>query len=162
MTHRFTSAIERATAATIANVPTCKPLMVAAHATLADAVEALNATGRGACVVVDEDSRAVGMFTERDVLRLIDSGTNDWQQRSVAIAMSPTNVRLTSDMTVGAALGRMNEGPFRRLPIVDADGTPRGIVSVWDLMSYVAEHFPQRFFNLPPRPDLEMRNLWGG
>ena len=162
MAKRFISAVEEATAASIGGVPTCKPLIVAQTATLQEAVFALEKTSRGACVVVDDAGKAVGMFTERDVVRHINAGEDGWLGQSIIEAMSPITVTLQPSMTIAAALECMNAGPYRRLPIVDADGAPHGIVSIWDVMGYIAEHFPQRFFNLPPRPELETRNLWGG
>ena len=50
-------------------LPTLKqPVKVAASASIRQAVELMNERGIG-CVLVVEDGRLVGIFTERDVLR---------------------------------------------------------------------------------------------
>ena len=162
MKRRFNSAIESATATMIEAVPTCKPLALSWDLSLGDAVDAMKTAHRGACVVVDDAGRVHGMFTERDVVQQVDAGQAGWRERPLREATSLSTSVLRPGMTIGAALDEMNTGPFRRLPIIDELGRPYGIVSVWDVMSFIAEHYPQRFFNLPPRPDLETRQLWGG
>ena len=47
----------------------------------------------------------------------------------------------------GLALGT------RRLPIVDAEGRPTGLVNIAGIIHWLVQHFPQAVYNLPPVPN---------
>ena len=59
---------------------------------------------------------------------------------------------LSSDNTVGKAISKMSFGGYRRLPIVDNEGHPQGILKVSSILHYLVEHFPEVVYNLPPKP----------
>ena len=50
------------------------------------------------------------------------------------------------------AIAAMTRGGYRRLPIVDADGRPMGIIKIEGILHYLVEHFPKVIYNLPPEP----------
>ena len=47
----------------------------------------------------------------------------------------------------------MSRGGYRRLPIVNRDGAPTGVLSVRQILRYLVEHFPTAIYTLPPTPD---------
>jgi CBS domain-containing protein len=53
-------------------------------------------------------------------------------------------------------------GGFRHVPLVDSDGRPVGILSVKDIVDYLAEHFPREVLNIPPEPGKQPRIPEGG
>ncbi len=53
---------------------------------------------------------------------------------------------------VGKAISMMSSGGYRRLPIVDDEGRPTGMLKVEAILHYLAEHFPAAIYNLPPEP----------
>ena len=53
---------------------------------------------------------------------------------------------------VAKAISMMSKGGYRRLPIVDEQGRPKGIVTAEGIMRYLAEHIPTVIYNLPPEP----------
>jgi hypothetical protein len=55
----------------------------------------------------------------------------------------------------------MSGGGFRRLPILDPDGRPTGILRVSDVVHYLVEHFPKTVYNLPPVPKPVMHEREG-
>jgi CBS domain-containing protein len=61
-------------------------------------------------------------------------------------------VTVSESDTVGEAIKRMSDGGYRRLPIVDADSKPTGIVKATEVLHYLVEHFPEFVYNLPPNP----------
>jgi CBS domain-containing protein len=102
---------------------------------------------RGA-VMVCQDGVLVGIFTERDALRMMAQGAGvDVPIRQV---MTPHPVALSPTDTVASAIVKMSQGGYRRLPIVDEAGRPRGIVKVSGVLHYLVEHFPRTVYNLPP------------
>lgn len=81
----------------------------------------------GAIMVVDE-KRLVGIFTERDaVFRVIAEG-RDPRATRIDEVMTPQPATVTPDEMFGKALMLMHEGGFRHVPVVK-NGEPVGIVS---------------------------------
>jgi CBS domain-containing protein len=66
------------------------------------------------------------------------------------LVTEPRTLRL--DQTVRDALGLMQDGRYRNVPLLDEQGQLAGIVRQHDLIRFMAESFPQELLNLPPRP----------
>ncbi len=126
---------------------------VSPQTSVAEAVSAMKEKGIGG-ILVQDNERLVGIFTERDLLnKLIGSG-RDLEQTPVADVMTADPEALPVDADIAFALSMMGEGGYRRIPLVDEDDRPVGILSVKHIISYLAEFFPQDVLNLPPRPHL--------
>lgn len=106
--------------------------------TVQDAVRQMISVRVGALVVVD-DRRPVGMFTERDVLRRIVDEDRDPAITRVVEVMTPDPVTIEGSLSVEEAMGLMTERRFRHLPVVE-DGLLVGLVSIGDLMRWVTIH----------------------
>jgi len=114
----------------------------------------------GGCAIVCEGDRVVGIFTERDLLTKIVSQDVDLST-PVSQWMSPVVATLTPSSTIGDAVAIMNEKSYRNIPIVE-DGKLVGSVSVFDVISYLAESYPKATMNLPPNVDQVMDSTDGG
>ena len=55
----------------------------------------------------------------------------------------------------------MQTGRYRNVPMVDEAGTLVGVVRQQDIISYLAESFPEELLNLPPRPHQKMKKAEG-
>jgi len=99
-------------------------------------------------ILVCRDGVLVGIFTERDALRVM-AGRSDLDM-PVERVMVPKPVTLCADETIAVAVQRMSKGGYRRLPIVDRQGKPTGVVQVSGIVHYLVEHFPKTVYNLPP------------
>jgi CBS domain-containing protein len=117
-------------------------------------VAEMRAHGRGA-VLVEEDGALVGIFTERDLLNRVDHGDALWSHLVVRDVMTPHPMVIHPDESLSEALRRLTQGHRRHLPIVDERGHVLGLISIRDILSYVAERFPEEMMNLPPHPDHE-------
>jgi CBS domain-containing protein len=84
----------------------------------------------GSVVVVDAD-QAIGIFTERDVVRLTAEGAPPDDRLDQWMTPSPDSV--SPDADVMSAFASLAEHGYRHIPVVD-DGTLVGIVSMRDLM----------------------------
>lgn len=84
------------------------------------------------CVVVTENHRPVGMFTERDVTRLM---TAPAALRAGAISqlMTPPQPPVSSETSSSRAIELMREQGIRRLVVADRNGQVEGIVTQSDL-----------------------------
>ena len=102
----------------------------------ADAIRRMLSSGIGSVIVI-EDNAPVGMFTERDVLRLAGEGT-DFETIPVRRAMTGRPLTIAADDDILAASQMMAERKLRHLPVVE-DGNLVGIVSMRDVLAYLAE-----------------------
>jgi CBS domain-containing protein len=113
---------------------------------------------RGAVLVCDKQA-VIGIFTERDALKMMAAGDSfDVPLRQVMTG-DPVVLR-TGDM-VGKAIALMAQGGYRRLPIVDERGHATGIIKVEGILHYLVEHFPSSIYNLPPEPHHATREREG-
>lgn len=103
---------------------------------------------RGGSVLICQNEKLLGIFTERDALRLLAAGGD--LDAPIESVMVPNPVTLRQSDTVATAVRKMAQGGYRRLPIVDNDGRPTGLVSVRGIVHYLVEFFPRSVYNLPP------------
>jgi len=68
---------------------------------------------------------------------------------------------LDLDQTIRDAIELMQTGRYRNVPMVDEDGHLVGVVRQQDIISYLAESFPEELLNLPPRPHQKMKKAEG-
>ncbi len=107
---------------------------------------------RTGCVLVVEDSKLVGVFTERDYLvRVLGEGLPANTAVSVCMTPEPTTVKMTE--TVTTLVRRIGRGGYRRMPIVDEAGSLVGCLSVRNLLHYLAQHCPAAVYNIAPRSE---------
>jgi len=102
----------------------------------ADAIRRMLSSGIGSVIVIDENA-PVGMFTERDVLRLAGEGT-DFETIPVRRAMTPRPLTIAAGDDILEASQMMAERKLRHLPVTE-DGNLVGIVSMRDVLAYLAE-----------------------
>ena len=122
------------------------PICVEPATPLREVFERLKGEGRGS-ILVCRDGSLVGIFTERDALRLMAHGGNlDVPVESVMVRNPAT---IDAEATVADAIGRMTSGGFRRLPIINGDRQPIGVVQVASIVHYLVEHFPKTIYNQP-------------
>jgi len=117
---------------------------------------------RGAVIVEDENGKVAGIATERDVLAKADPLDSDWLDRPITTLMTPSPTVIAEDQSIRTALQLLRKGQHRHLPVVDATGRAVALISVRDVLAYVAEHFPEEFLNLPPEPTAGPSKPWGG
>ena len=106
---------------------------VPAKSSVADAIRAMHAEKVGALMVPDAEGCPVGIFTERDVVRLYADGDRDFDALALETRMTCSVVVGRLSMSVDEALGLMTERRFRHLPVID-DGKLLGLVSIGDLV----------------------------
>jgi CBS domain-containing protein len=121
---------------------------------LARVVDEMNARSRGA-VLVEEDGALVGIFTERDLLSRVDHRSARWPDQPVRDVMTPHPMVVHREDSLAEALRRLNQGRRRHLPVVDARSAVLGMISIRDILSYIAGRFPEELMNLPPDPSHE-------
>lgn len=117
-----------------------KKLVTAApETTVAEAAKLMAKRNVGAVMVV-EDERLIGIFTERDaVFRVIAKG-RDPQTTPLSEVMTNAPRTVEPDKTFGYALLTMHENGFRHLPVIE-NGKPIGIISARNALDPDLEEF---------------------
>jgi CBS domain-containing protein len=113
---------------------------------------------RAAVVIVDREGRLTGIFTERDLLRRVAVPGRDPRTTPLADVMTRDPETLGPDALIAYAINRLHNASYRTIPLVDAQGRPIGIMTVNDIVQWLAELFPEAILNAPPggtlkRPD---------
>ncbi len=88
----------------------------------------------GAVPVVEGD-HIVGIFSERDIVRLMSAYGPDALDRQLDEVMTKSPVTTTPGMAVIGALSQMTQKRIRHLPVVEG-GRLVGFVSIGDLVKY--------------------------
>jgi CBS domain-containing protein len=125
------------------------PLEVDRQTSLREALVLLKQHACGHLLICDEGKLA-GIFTERDFLHLIASQAD--LEQPIENVMTINVDYLAPDDTVGTSIARMTEGGYRHIPVADADGRPVGVSRVSGILRYLVEFFPSVVYNLPPQP----------
>lgn len=117
--------------------------------------------GDWSAVVVCRGNKAVGIFSQRDilyrtVLEDLDPST------PIEELMTPDPVTLGIDEGLAAAIKVMVDGGYRHIPILDGKGCTAGVLSSHEILRYIADHMPETVLNLPPRLHQELHRPEGG
>jgi CBS-domain-containing membrane protein len=66
--------------------------------------------------------------------------------------MTPHPMVIRRNDSLAEAMRRLTQGRRRHLPIVDDHGHVLGLLSIRDILAYIAGRFPEEMMNLPPDP----------
>jgi CBS domain-containing protein len=105
----------------------------AAYNTLNTAAQMMWDNDIGCVPVVDQDGRAIGMLTDRDVCMAAYIQGVPLTGSLVTRAMSKEVFSCTPDRDIADAEKLMREKQIRRLPVIDAQGRVIGIISLNDI-----------------------------
>ncbi len=113
------------------------PLTVAQSDSIRKTLELLREHKVGCVIILNEEGKIAGIFSERDaVLKVALSGL-DLDQTAIAAVMTPRPHVAQMTTTIAYALNMMSQGGFRHIPIVDDEGYPVGIVSVKNIIDNI-------------------------
>jgi len=92
---------------------------------------------RVGCVVVADQGKVAGIFSERDVLMKLGERAAELKGRPVSEFMTKKVESLPPTAKIAFAVQRMDQGGYRHVPIVNDKGEAAGIFSVRDILSYL-------------------------
>ena len=104
---------------------------------LRDAAEIL-ADRRIGTVVVSEDEgkTAKGIVSERDIVRVLAKRGGEAMADRVDAIMTTKLTTCRVDHDADAVLQAMTDGRFRHMPVVDAEGTLIGLITLGDVVKF--------------------------
>lgn len=108
------------------------PVTVGVGVSVRDVVRVVYENSIGSIVIVDDVGRPIGIFTERDLLRLVAQGAS--LDSPVDSVMSRDLVVVKDVEGVVRAAMLMSEHRIRHLPVVDDEGKLVGVISVRDVV----------------------------
>jgi CBS domain-containing protein len=127
-----------------------EPIRLPPDASVAEAVTRMVDSHRAGVVIVDPAGRLVGIFTERDLLTRVVRQGRELGRTRLEEVMTVDPEALTPDDRICFAINRMHNAGYRTVPLVDADHRPIGVVTVNDVVGWLARVFPEAILNLRP------------
>lgn len=90
----------------------------------------------GAIMIVNDDGRLTGFFTDSDLARLFESRKNEALDGPIRDVMTTNPVTVPIGSMISDALDILAERHISELPVVDTAGQPMGLVDITDLVAH--------------------------
>lgn len=132
----------------VRDVMTTDPITLDASAAIRRAAELMRERDVGDVLVV-RDGELLGIVTDRDIVVRAVAASADLEA-PVGEICSGDLATVSPDAPLDAARDRMRKRAVRRVPVVDDDGAPVGILSLGDLAIELAPHSPLNRINTTP------------
>ncbi len=88
----------------------------------------------GAVILVDEQGRLSGLFTDSDLARLLEQRRDDQFDRPISEVMTNRPLTIGPDAILEEALQLLSAKHVSELPVVDEDGCPFGMIDITDVI----------------------------
>ncbi|MEZ6063175.1 MAG: CBS domain-containing protein [Planctomycetaceae bacterium] len=136
-------------ASTVSQMNLRPPVTISRTATVREAVVAMRAAGLGCVIAVDENEKAVGIFTEGILRHGLSDGASylDEPLEDQIVARLPWVLPTDS---VRMVLEAMEEHNIRFIAVLDENHHVLGITGQKSLMEFVAEYFPHEVLTHDP------------
>lgn len=102
---------------------------------VADAVTVMDGQNVGSILILDDDDKLVGIFTERDIMHCFVKNIS-FKDETMGNIMTPNPITFDSSTEISVAITVMSEKKIRHLPVTEG-GKLTGVVSYRDLVSYL-------------------------
>ncbi len=102
---------------------------------VADAVTVMDGHNVGSILVLDDDDKLVGIFTERDIMHCFVKNIS-FKDETMGKIMTPNPIIFDASTEISIAITVMSEKKIRHLPVTEG-GKLTGVVSYRDLVSYL-------------------------
>lgn len=114
-----------------------KPVVaVRFHTTIREAIRLMLERDIGATLVVDDDGKLLGIFSERDLLQRVVGICERPLDEPVGPYMTPRPTAVGPHDTLNYVLHKMAGGGHRHVPVLDA-GKPTSVISVRDMLRHI-------------------------
>ena len=133
--------LERALAEETVEAIQARPFVSFSPDTPIDEILARMVALKIACVLVDENGKLVGIFSERDVLNKIALEFEHVRHRPVREFMTPHPLCVYSTDKSAAPLSVMAVTGYRHVPVVDLNDQLVGVVGPQRVMTFLQSYF---------------------
>jgi len=101
-------------------------------------------------LIVDVDGRLLGNLHGADVLTRVAGQGRDAKQTALGTVMTRDPDRAATGRSRAYAVHSMSVAGYRTVPLGHAERRPLGVVTVTDVIRWLAGLFPEAVLNLPP------------
>ncbi|HEV3257818.1 MAG TPA: CBS domain-containing protein [Gemmataceae bacterium] len=112
------------------------PVTVGSSTTIREAMQTMLARDIGALLIVGDDGKLLGVFSERDLLTKVAGTHEDYAGLPVRQFMTCNPETVTPGDTLAFALHKMDIGGYRHTPVVE-NSVPVGMISVRDMLHHI-------------------------
>lgn len=130
--------LERRAKMTLKDVLTSKPMKVLTckkDCKLADAVTIMDGNNVGSLLIMDDEDKLIGIFTERDIMHCFAKKVA-MNEELMGKVMTPKPITLDSSVDIAIGVQLMSEKKIRHLPVTENEKVI-GMISYRDLVSYL-------------------------
>lgn len=113
------------------------PLTVSPQTSIGEVLSQMIAASIG-CVMIVEGDELLGIFSEYDAVRKVNSDAAAMAERPISSVMTSNPITLEAKDKIAFALHKMHVGGYRHLPIM-TKGKLTGVISIRDILNYLAE-----------------------
>ncbi|EAQ82525.1 KpsF/GutQ family sugar-phosphate isomerase [Blastopirellula marina] len=92
----------------------------------------------GAIMLVDEQGKLAGIFTDSDLARIFETGRTELLDQPISIVMTQSPKTVTSGVRVLEALSAIAKSKISELPVINDTGEPIGMLDITDLVDLAA------------------------
>jgi CBS domain-containing protein len=107
-------------------------ITVSASMTVKETIEILYNKHIGCVVSIDEDKKCIGIFTERDAIRLVAKNVD--LNQPLGNVMTKNVITIPEDSSINAVKRTIQTHSIRHLPVVNQEDRLVGLLSVRALM----------------------------
>jgi len=101
-----------------------------------DALETMEDKNLGSMIVVDDEGKLFGIFTERDYARKVILKGRSSRETMVRDIMTERVIYVNPDTKIEECMQLMSNKNIRHLPVVENDKLA-GVISIGDLVKYI-------------------------
>lgn len=107
------------------------PITVPPTTKVSDAVKTMYKEGISSIVIVSPEGKVLGIFTERDLVKVVAEGKPLHSMIGEVMTKEPLTIHEKEPLSKAVVL--MTEKKVRHLPVVDEEGKVKGMLSVRDI-----------------------------
>lgn len=123
-------------------------ITVSPNASVFDAIKLMDEKNIGALLVLNAHGKIAGIFAERDCFRKIVLAEKSPKEVQVKAVMTKKVIYVSPETTVDDCMAQMTRNRIRHIPVLENDGKILGIVSIGDLVKFVASEQDAMIRNL--------------
>lgn len=93
----------------------------------------------GAVMIVDADGRLTGLFTDSDLVRLLEDRRESQVDRPISEEMTVGPKTITADAPLSDGIELLSRHRISELPVIDDEGRPIGLLDITDVVGLMPE-----------------------
>lgn len=90
----------------------------------------------GAVLLVDDELRLEGLFTDSDLARLLERGQDAWLDQPIAEVMTREPLTVPETARLSDVIDLLSDRKVSEVPVVDAAGRLRGLIDITDIIGW--------------------------